>query len=135
MFSRKRTCKRFWPVHIPLVLLCIKLWSVRGGGTVRMMKCIILASVWASNSWFQRHLNGPKKARNMYPTVQKSVKTSPNVFYKDSVHIRDVDKKIDSSAENCVLITRENGLRLTFSRKHTYTLFWPRDIPLVLLCI
>jgi hypothetical protein len=30
----------------------------------------------------------------VYPTVQKSMKTSPNVFYKESMHIRDVDKKL-----------------------------------------
>jgi hypothetical protein len=66
-------------------------------------KCIILASVWVSNYRVHRHLNGPKKARNVYPTVQKSMKTSPNVFYKEYVHIRDVAKKIDPGAENRVL--------------------------------
>jgi hypothetical protein len=38
---RKHTCKPFWLGDIPLVLLCIELWSVRGGGTVRVTKCII----------------------------------------------------------------------------------------------
>jgi hypothetical protein len=28
-----------------LVVLCLKLWSARGGGTVRVTKCVILASV------------------------------------------------------------------------------------------
>jgi hypothetical protein len=28
-----------------LVELCLKLWSVRGEGTVRVTKCVILASV------------------------------------------------------------------------------------------
>jgi hypothetical protein len=79
---------------LPLVVLCIKLWWVCGGGTVRVTKWIILASVWASNSPLQRHLNGPKKARNVYPTIQKSMKTSPNVFYKESRHIRDVEQKL-----------------------------------------
>jgi hypothetical protein len=32
--------------RLPLVLLCIKLLSVHGGGTVRVTKCTILASVW-----------------------------------------------------------------------------------------
>jgi hypothetical protein len=68
-FSRKRTCKPLGLGDITLVLLCIKLWLVRWGGTVRVTKCIILASVWARNSRFQRHLNGPQKAQNMYPTV------------------------------------------------------------------
>jgi hypothetical protein len=44
-----------------------------------------------------------KKARNVNPRVQKSMKTSPNVFYKEYVHIRDVAKKIDPSAENRVV--------------------------------
>jgi hypothetical protein len=35
--------------------------------------------------------------------LKKSMKTSPNVFYKESVHNRDVAKKIDPSAENRVL--------------------------------
>jgi hypothetical protein len=47
--------------RLSLVLLCIKLWSVRGGGTVRVSKCIIMALFWASNSWLQRHMNGQKK--------------------------------------------------------------------------
>jgi hypothetical protein len=93
-FSRKRTCEPFWPGDLPLVVLGIKLWSVRGEGTVRVMKCIILASVWASNSRLQRHLNGPKNARNVCPTVQESMKTSPHIFYKEFVHIRDVAKKL-----------------------------------------
>jgi hypothetical protein len=79
---------------IPLVLLCIKLWSVCGGGTVGVTKRIILSSVCASNSLFERHLNVPKKTRNMYPTVQKSMKTTPNVLYKEYVHIWDVAKKL-----------------------------------------
>jgi hypothetical protein len=69
-FREKCTCKPLWPGDIPLVLLCIKLWLVCGGGTVRVTKCIILPSVWESNSRFQWHQNGSKKARNMYPKVQ-----------------------------------------------------------------
>jgi hypothetical protein len=57
-------------------------------------KFIIVSSVWASNYQLQRNLNGPKKARNVNPRVQKTMKTSPNVFYKEYVHIRDVAKKL-----------------------------------------
>jgi hypothetical protein len=32
--------------RLPLVLLCIKLLSVHGGGTARVTKCTILATVW-----------------------------------------------------------------------------------------
>jgi hypothetical protein len=132
-FSRKRTCKPFWPEDIPLVLLCIKLWSIRGGGTVRVTKCIIPASVWASNSRFHRHLNRPKKARNVYPEVQKSMKTSPNVLYKESMHIGMLQKKWPKRWKSCA--THENSPKRTFSRKRTSKPFWPGDIPLVLLCI
>ena len=99
----KTHLRTLWPGDLPLVVLCIKLWSERGGGTVRVSKFTIVASVWASNSQLQRHLIGPKKARNVYHTVQKSTKTSPNVFYKESVHIWDVAKKLTPSAENRVL--------------------------------
>jgi hypothetical protein len=57
-------------------------------------KFIIASSVWASNSRLQRHLNGPKKARNVNPRVQTSMKSSSSVFYKESVHIQDVAKKL-----------------------------------------
>jgi hypothetical protein len=57
-------------------------------------KFIIVSSVWSSNYQLQRHLNGLKKARNVNPRVQKSMKTSTNVFYKEYVHIRDVAKKL-----------------------------------------
>jgi hypothetical protein len=133
-FSRKRTCKPFWPGDIPLVLLCIKLWLVCGGGTVAVTKCIIPASVWASNSRFQRHLNGPKKARNVYPMVEKWLKITPNGSYKESVHIRDVAKNWPGCWKSCA-ITHVNGPKWTFSRKRTCKPFWPGDIPLVRLCI
>jgi hypothetical protein len=38
-----------------LVLPCLKLWSVRGGGTVRVTKCVILSSGMVdSNSRLER---------------------------------------------------------------------------------
>jgi hypothetical protein len=100
-FSRKRTCIPFSPRDITLVLLCIKLWLVRGGETVRETECIILASVWARNSRFQRHLNGPQKARNVYPTVQKSIKTMSNVILKETVHIWGVGKNWPECWKSC----------------------------------
>jgi hypothetical protein len=59
-----------------------------------LSKFIIVSSIWASNYQLQRHLNGPKKARNVHHMVQKSMRTSPNVFYKESVHISDVPNKL-----------------------------------------
>jgi hypothetical protein len=90
----KRTCKLFWPGDIPLVLLCIKLWLVRGGGTVRVTKCIILASIWESNSRFQWQVNRPKRPETCTLWSKHKCKTSPNVIYKESVHIRGVAKKL-----------------------------------------
>jgi hypothetical protein len=92
-------------------------------------KCIILASVWTSNSRFQRHINRPKKARNVYTTIQKSMKITQNVFYKESVHIRDIAKNSPDCRKLCA-ITHENGPKQTVSRKHTYKPFWHGDIPL-----
>jgi hypothetical protein len=47
-FSRKNIRTRLaWRPTV--VVLCLKLWSIRGGGTVRVTKCVVLASVWASN--------------------------------------------------------------------------------------
>jgi hypothetical protein len=60
----KTQLQTFWPGDIPLVLLCIKLWSVHGGGTVKVMKCIIPASVWAPNSRFQTLQGFPPIATN-----------------------------------------------------------------------
>jgi hypothetical protein len=133
-FSRKRTCEPFWPGDLPLEVLCIKLWSVCGGGTFRVTKCIIFSSVWASKSRLQRHLNRPKKARNVYHTVQKLMKTSPNVFYEESAHIRDLAKNWPKCWKLCA-ITHENGPKRTFLRKRTCDPFWPGDLPLVVLCI
>jgi hypothetical protein len=43
-----------------MVVLCLRLWSVHGGGTVTMTKCVILASgMVASNSRLKRQWNGP----------------------------------------------------------------------------
>jgi hypothetical protein len=101
-FSWKRTCKPFWPVDIPLVLLYIKLWSVRGGVTLRVTKCIILAFIWARNFWFQRHLNGPKKAWNVYygPKINENL---AKWLLEGVCPHPGFCKKIDPSAENRVL--------------------------------
>jgi hypothetical protein len=42
-----------------LVVLCLKLWLVRGGGTIRVTKCVILSSGMVdSNSRMERQRNG-----------------------------------------------------------------------------
>jgi hypothetical protein len=47
-FSRKNKIRNRLARRPTLVVLCLKLWSVRGEGTVGVTKCVILASVWAS---------------------------------------------------------------------------------------
>jgi hypothetical protein len=44
-----------------LVVLRLKLWSARGGGTVRVTKCVILASIWASNCLLGKATKRPVK--------------------------------------------------------------------------
>jgi hypothetical protein len=75
-FSRKNKI-RSRPARKPtLVVLCLKLWSVRGEGTVGVTKCVILASVRASKfllvkltKWpvkgLERGPYGPKINRNL----------------------------------------------------------------------
>jgi hypothetical protein len=107
MFSRKRTCKPFWLGDMPLVLLCIKLWYVRGGGTIRVMKCIILASVWARNSRLQRHLNGPKKATKLVP----------------------YDPKINENLAKCLQDIWQGFHGFLDPRVYVSGLFWPVSVP------
>jgi hypothetical protein len=85
------------------VLLCVKLWSVRVGGTVRVTKCIILASVWARNSRFKRHLNGPKKATEHVPYGPKVNENLANCLLEGVYAHPECCEKIDPSLENCVL--------------------------------
>jgi hypothetical protein len=104
-FSRKHTCEPFWPLDFPLVLLRIKLWSVRGGGNVRVTKCIILASVWARNYRFQRNLNGSKKAQNVSCGPKINEILSKCLLEGVCPH-PGCCEKIDLSAENRVLPTK-----------------------------
>jgi hypothetical protein len=75
-FSRKNKIRTRLARRPTLVVLCLKLWSVHGEGTVRVTKCVILASVWASNfllgkvtKWAVKGLErgpyGPKIVRNL----------------------------------------------------------------------
>jgi hypothetical protein len=76
-----------------LVVLCLKLWSVRGEGTVRVEKCVILASVWASNfllgkatkrpvKGLERGPYGPKINRNLIKCHLQVFCDNPGGFKK-----------------------------------------------------
>jgi hypothetical protein len=59
-FSRSHKIRNRLVRRPTLVVLCVKLWSVRAGGTVRVTKCVILSSGMVdSNSRMERQRNGP----------------------------------------------------------------------------
>jgi hypothetical protein len=67
MFSRKNKIWTRLAWRPTLVVLCLKLWSVRGEGTVRVTKCVILASVWASNCLLGKVMKWPVKGLECGP--------------------------------------------------------------------
>jgi hypothetical protein len=102
-FSRKNKIRTRLARRPTLVVLCLKLWSVRGEETVRLTKCVILASVWASNfrlgkvtKWLVKGLErgpyGPKINRNLIKCHLQVFCDNPGGF-----------QKIGPGAENRVL--------------------------------
>jgi hypothetical protein len=92
-FSRKNKIRTRLARRPALVVLCLKLWSVRGEGTVRVTKCVILASVWASNfllgkvaKWpvkgLERGPHGPKINRNLIKCHLQVFCDNPRGFQK-----------------------------------------------------
>jgi hypothetical protein len=103
MFSRKNKIRTSLAWRPTLVVLCLKLWSVRGEGTVRVTKCVILVSVWASSclqgkvtKWpikgLERGPYGPKMNRNLIKCHLQVFCDNPGGF-----------QKIGPGAENRVL--------------------------------
>jgi hypothetical protein len=102
-FSRKNKIRNRLARKPTLVVLCLKLWSVRGEGTVGVTKCVILASVWASKfllgkltKWpvkvLERGPYGPKINRNLIKCHLQVFCDNPGGF-----------QKIGLGAENRVL--------------------------------
>jgi hypothetical protein len=102
-FSRKNKIRTRLVQRPTLVVLCLKLRSVHGEGTVRVTKCVILASVWASNfllrkvtKWpvkgIERGPYGPKINRNLIKCHLWGFCDNPGGF-----------QKIGPGAENRVL--------------------------------
>jgi hypothetical protein len=103
VFRKKNKIQTRLAPRPTLVVLCLKLWSVRGGGTVRVTKCVILASIWASNcllgkvtKWpvkgLQRGPYGPKMNGNLIKCHLQRFCDNPGGF-----------QKIGPGAENRVL--------------------------------
>jgi hypothetical protein len=102
-FSRKNIIRTRQARRPTLVVVCLKLWSVRGGGTVRVTKFVILASIWASNcllgkatkrpvKGLERGLYGPKINGNLIKCHLQGSCDNPGGF-----------QKIGPGAENWVL--------------------------------
>jgi hypothetical protein len=66
-FSRKNKIRTRLARRPTLVVLCLKLWSVRGERTIRVTKCVILASVWASNFLLGKETKWPVKGLEREP--------------------------------------------------------------------
>jgi hypothetical protein len=105
-FSRKNKIRTRLARRPTLVVLCLKLLSVRGEGTIRVMKCVILTSVWASNcllgkatkrpvKGLERGTYGPKINRNLIKCHLQGFCDNPGGF-----------QKIGPGAENRVLLLR-----------------------------
>jgi hypothetical protein len=69
-FSRKKI-RTHLARRPTLVVLCLKLWSVRGEGTVRVMKYVIFSSVWASNCVLGKVTKWPVKGLERGPYGRK----------------------------------------------------------------
>jgi hypothetical protein len=102
-FSRKNKIQTRLAQRPALVVLCLKLWSVCGEATVRVTKCVILASVWVSNfllgkatkrpiKGLERGLDGPKINGNLIKCHLQVFCDNPGGF-----------QKIGPGAENRVL--------------------------------
>jgi hypothetical protein len=92
-FSRKNKIRTRLARRPTLVVQCLKLWSVRGEGTVRVTKYVIPASVSASNfllgkvtKWpvkgLERGPYGPKIDRNLIKCHLQVFCDNPGGFHK-----------------------------------------------------
>jgi hypothetical protein len=118
-----------------LVVLCLKLWSIHGGGTVRVTKCVILDSVWASNcllgnatkrpvKGLEHGPYGPKINRNLIKCHLQRFCDNPGGF-----------QKIGPGAENQTVCYNSRKLPKTdvFAKKIWTRL--ARRFTLVVLCL
>jgi hypothetical protein len=102
-FSRKNKIRTRLARRPNLVVLCLKLWSVRGEGTVRVTKYVIPPSVWASNCLLGKVTNWPVKGLECGPYGPKInrnlIKCHLQVFCDNPGGF----EKIGPGAENRVL--------------------------------
>jgi hypothetical protein len=86
-----------------LVVLCLKLWSVRGGGTVLVTKCVILASVWATNCLLGKATKRPVKGLERGPYGWKIYRNLIKCHLQGFCDNPGGFQKIGPGAENRVL--------------------------------
>jgi hypothetical protein len=102
-FSRKNKIRTRLAWRPTLVVLCLKLWSGRGEGTVRVTKYVILGSVWASKCLLGKVMKRPVKGLERGPFVpkinRKLIKCHLQVFCDNPGGFQ----KIGLGAENRVL--------------------------------
>jgi hypothetical protein len=130
-FSRKNKTRTRLARRPTLVVLCLKLWSVCGEGTIRVTKYVLFASVWASNcllgkvtKWpvkgLERVPYGPKINRNLIKCHLKVFCDNPGGFQK----LARVQKTVCYVAD-------ETHLKRMFSRKNKIRTRLPRRPTLV----
>jgi hypothetical protein len=134
-FSRKNKIRTRLARRPALVVLFLKLWSARGGGTVLVTKCVILASVWATNCLLGRATKRPVKGLERGPYGSKINKNLIKCHLQGFSDNPGGFQKIGPGAENRVLIAHENRPKRTFSRKNKIRTRLARRPTLVVLCL
>jgi hypothetical protein len=94
MFSQKNKIRTRLARRPTLVVLCLKLWSEHGEGTVRVTKCVILAFVRASNCLLGKLTKRPVKGLERGPYGPKINWNLIKCHLKDFVTTREVSKKL-----------------------------------------
>jgi hypothetical protein len=102
-FLRKNKIRTRLARRPTLVVLCLKLWSLRGEGTVRLTKCVILSSVWASNFLLGEVTKWPVKGLERGPYGQKINRNIIKCHLQEFCDNSGCFQKIGPGAENCVL--------------------------------
>jgi hypothetical protein len=115
--SRKNKIRTRLARSTTLVALCLKLWSVRGEGTVRVTKCVILPSVWASNCLLGEVTKWPVKGLERGPYGPKINRNLINVIYKYFVTIREVFKKLARVPKTVCYSSRKSPKTDVFAKK------------------
>jgi hypothetical protein len=115
-FSRKKI-RTLLARRPTLVVLCLNLWWIRGGRTVRVTKCVILASVWASNCLLRNATKWPVKGLKRGPYGPKINGNLIKCHLQGFCDNQGGFQKIGPSAENRVLWANENRPKRTFLQK------------------